>query len=117
MKGFLPAYNRSWRCSRIAEFYVKVHRHQGHFLVAACDKDLLGKKIFWKEKGIYVSIDERFYGKEIISENDLEELLKQATSANLFGNEVVSFALKKGFIDKRFVIKIEGIMHAQFVHI
>ncbi|MCD6403356.1 MAG: DUF424 family protein [Candidatus Aenigmarchaeota archaeon] len=94
-------------------FYAKVHAVRGENLVAVCDEELLGKKIFWN--GIEIEIKEEFYGGMKIDEKECIQLLKKATIANLMGKNVVGLALREGFIEKENVLYINDIPHAQFV--
>lgn len=91
----------------------KKYRTEREFLVAVCDKELLGKTLKEGEFSFHVSPE--FYGGEEISEEELRELLTDATIANLIGERCVSLAIKMGFIDEEMVLFIEGVPHAQMV--
>ena len=94
-------------------FYAKVFTTKYDVLVAICDRELLGKKIRWKDFEIVVS--KSFYGGEIVDENECVELMKKATIGNLMGKKIVELSIKEGFIEKKNVIVIDGVPHAQFV--
>ena len=79
--------------------------------LAVCDKEHLGKT--FEDEKICFRVSEHFYGGEGINEKELEELLEECNSANLFGDKCVSIALKKGLVSEKSIIKIKGIKHVQ----
>lgn len=80
-------------------------------LVAACDKEVLGKTL--KHGNTVVEISKAFYGGEPVSEEELQKALEGATTANLFGEKTIKCAIKCGFIDPDSVIMIDCVPHAQ----
>lgn len=93
--------------------YFKIHEHQGEKLVAACDREIMGKT--FSEGEIQFKIDEKFYGTELIKIKDFISILENSTAANLMGKRTVNAAIDHGFVDKDCVIGIAGIKHAQIV--
>lgn len=91
--------------------YVKAYKASRDFLVAACDRDLLGK--CFREGGLKLEVAENFYKGSLASCKELADMLKDATIANLVGERTVRCAISKGFIDEKNVIKICGVPHAQ----
>ncbi|WP_297062825.1 DUF424 domain-containing protein [Thermococcus sp.] len=91
--------------------YVKVYRVQGEVLLAACDEELLGK--IFREGELKLEVKERFYKGELVEEEKLEELLEEATIANLTGERCVSKAIELGYVNPERVLRIEGVPHAQ----
>jgi len=91
--------------------YVKVYRVQGEVLLAACDEELLGKT--FREGELKLEVRERFYKGELVEEEKLEELLEEATIANLTGERCVGKAIELGYVDPERVLRIEGVPHAQ----
>jgi hypothetical protein len=91
----------------------KRYRMGEEFLVAVCDKELLGKTLKEGEFSFYVSPE--FYGGEEITEEELKNLLTDATIANLIGEKCVSLAIDMGIIDEDMVLFIQGVPHAQMV--
>jgi hypothetical protein len=89
----------------------KIHESQLKKVLAACDKEHLGKT-FSGEK-IEFTVKEKFFKGEPIDEEKLCELLEEVDAANLFGDKCVSIAEKKGLISKSGVILIGGVKHAQ----
>jgi len=93
-------------------FWIKCHSVKEYFIVAICDKNLLGKKIGNKLK---VKVEEKFYGGEIIDDAKALELMKKANICNLLGKNIIKLAIEKKFITKENIILIGDIPHAQFI--
>jgi hypothetical protein len=91
--------------------YIKVYRVHGEVLLAACDEELIGKT--FREGELKLEVRERFYKGELVEEGKLEELLKEATIANLTGERCVSKAIELGYVNPERVLRIQGIPHAQ----
>ncbi|PIU21138.1 MAG: DUF424 domain-containing protein [Candidatus Diapherotrites archaeon CG08_land_8_20_14_0_20_34_12] len=89
----------------------KIHKKDGSEILAACDRELLGKTI--EDKDYSIKVSEFFYGNEAITEKALEKLLKNAGNANLIGEKVVSIALKARLITEKNIIKIGSTPHVQ----
>tara|TARA_Y100000310_G_scaffold345299_1_gene463514 strand:- start:9267 stop:9545 length:279 start_codon:yes stop_codon:yes gene_type:complete len=87
-----------------------MHNLQNTFILACCDKELIGKTL--KDDQREVFIDENFYKGKLIDEPKLAGLLKEAESINLFGKKSVGVAIEKGFISATDIITIDGIEHA-----
>lgn len=95
----------------MSEIIAKIHELQMHTTVAICDKEYLGKT-FENEK-ISFSVSERFFGGEEINKDELFELVTNADSVNLFGNNCITLLEKEGLINQSSIIIINGIKHAQ----
>ncbi len=93
--------------------YFKIHELEGEKLIAACDAEIMGKT--FTDGEIEFEIDNRFYGKDLISADEFIALLEDATSANLMGSNVVDKSIDAGFVDKNSVMEIAGVKHAQIV--
>jgi hypothetical protein len=94
------------------DFYFKVHRSEGHVLVAACDRELLGKTL---SGDVDVLVSPRFYGQDLCEEEGLLNALSEASLANLLGNKVVDLAVEKGIVNKKNILVMGGVKHAQIV--
>jgi hypothetical protein len=95
--------------------YIKIYKNGEHVLVAACDKEVLGKTL--KHGNTVVEISRAFYEGEYVSEEELQKALEEATTANLFGEKTVKLAIKCGLIDQGSVIIIDGVPHAQIFRV
>ena len=90
---------------------MKVYSRGGEVLVAACDSDLVGKK--FTEGKLVLDVCDGFYGEKEVTIKVMLEALAQATIGNLTGKDVVDAAADAGFIDKKCVLEIDGVPHAQ----
>ncbi|MCD6491206.1 MAG: DUF424 domain-containing protein [Candidatus Njordarchaeia archaeon] len=96
--------------------WVKVIETQTGTILAACDEELLGKKLKMGELDIEIS--PKFYKEHLVDRETLIKLLQTADVLNLVGNFVVSLAENLGLIHssaKIFFIDANGdkIPHAQ----
>jgi len=74
-------------------------------VLAACDKELLGKR--FKEQELELYVNEDFYKGELTSEDMFSKLLDKADNINLVGEETIKIAERKSLIAD--VKKIQGI--------
>lgn len=95
------------------KFWGKVHVAKEEIVVGICDANLLGKKLIFN--GVEIKISKRFFKGKKIDEEQALKLMEIATIGNLFGKEIIKLAAKAGFIDKKNIIKINEVPHAQFV--
>ena len=91
----------------------KIHVHENERILAACDEDILG--MTFRDENSKITVSERFYGGERISEEIFFERTKSVTILNLVGNEVVGAAVRVGLVSEDHVIVIGGVKHAQAV--
>lgn len=92
---------------------VKVYQHGREILVAACDKDLLGKTL--REGELKLSVERDFYEGEDGDEEILVNRLENSTVANLVGEKVCAIAIKHNFITEECILRISGVPHAQML--
>jgi len=92
---------------------IKVYKQGNDTLLAACDEKLIGKK--FEEGKYYLDVSEAFYKGDKISKDSLKKILRDATIANLVGEETIKCAIELGLVDPSCIIKIKGIPHAQMV--
>lgn len=92
---------------------VRTHRAQGQTIVAMCDADLIGRKL--EEGKLSVTLSEGFYGGETFDaeESGLFNLLRGASSYNIFGEASIEVALKYNLLDRSAVRLVGGVPHAQ----
>lgn len=97
-------------------FWAKVFRTDTEIVVAVCDEDLLGREIRDPELGITIRIDPDFYGGELLEFDEVLELLREATVANIIGNNIVEKLVEAGYIDSSSQVSvIGGVKHVQVV--
>ena len=95
--------------------YVKRHESKDRIVIAICDEDLIGKK--FSEDDLVLDVSERFYKGDKKSEEEVEEILRNARNINMVGKGTVNFALKIGISNKDSIITIDGVPHAQIVEV
>jgi hypothetical protein len=97
--------------------FVKTYNTPQGPLVAACDAELLGKKL--KEGVIVLDLDKHagFYKGERTNEEKLCELLLQSGSANLVGEKSVGCAISAGLAQKSDIRRINGVSHLVILRI
>jgi hypothetical protein len=84
------------------------------YVVAICDKELIGKTF---EEGEYqLDIKENFYKGEIKSEAEVIKIIKDMSAEdatfNIVGERSVQTAIKSRIISENSVLKIQGIPYA-----
>jgi hypothetical protein len=97
----------------MSKITVKVYNRGPDVLVAACDKDILGRTL--REGELKLEVSEDFYQGEDADEEMLINRLEMATVANLVGDSTCEIAAKHDFISLDCVIRISGVPHAQMV--
>jgi hypothetical protein len=94
--------------------YMRVREtHDGHYVVAICDKNLLGKTLVDGE--VKFTVSKEFYGEDLVDVKSCAEHLGRATIANMVGESSVKVAINAGFVHEQAVAYIEGHPHAQWV--
>ena len=87
-------------------FYYKLHRSRSEkyeLVLGMCDKKLLGKEL---RKDPSFKVNKKFYFEKECDEEKATQLMKDCTTANLVGEEIVKLALEKKFITPENIILI-----------
>lgn len=100
-----------WRVPDARPFRMRIHRQGREVLVAVSDAALVGK--LFREGGLRLHVLEDFYGTEGADATDVVRQLSACTIANLVGVDVVTLAIRHGFVDPDSVLDIAGVPHAQ----
>ncbi|MBN2110583.1 MAG: DUF424 family protein [Methanosarcinaceae archaeon] len=95
--------------------HLKVHRSGENVIVALCDRELIGKTL--KDGSVSIVITEEFYKGDLLSEEEVRDVLSRAVNINIFGERSVSCAIDCGVVDKSGVRFIGGVAHAQVFRI
>jgi len=90
---------------------VKMHRSGSELLLAAADKDLVGKK--FSDGPLRLDVLPSFYEGEDADEELLLNRLSMCSMANLVGERTIAIAAREGYIDCECVLRISGVPHAQ----
>jgi hypothetical protein len=92
---------------------VKIHESYRK-IIAVCDESLIGKK--FEEGNVQLDIRQDFYEGELMNEEEVIELLKDAATEdstfNIVGEDSIKSAIKAGIIDEKGLIRVQGIPHA-----
>lgn len=92
---------------------VKVYVRDTEVLLAACDEELIGTTL--RSGDIRLTVSRSFYHSNIVSEEEFEDMMCEATSMNLVGNRTVGLAKKVGRVAPDAVMVIGDVEHAQAV--
>lgn len=97
----------------MTEVYLNIIKTRDEILVAACDKNLLGKE--FREGELHIYVNEKFYQGTLVNIKYALEEIERSTIANLVGEKIISEAIKAGLLHKDSVIYIQGIPHVQII--
>jgi uncharacterized protein len=96
-------------------FVMRVHRVRAEFVVAACDAELVGRRLPVGENGRTVEVTSHFYGEREVSREELLWALQRATIANLLGARVLRIAEEGGYVEPGGTGTLGGVPHAEIV--
>jgi|YelNatPaOPRAMG01_1025707.scaffolds.fasta_scaffold05377_2 hypothetical protein len=97
--------------------YINVHNTREGRIVAACDKELIGKVLDDGKIHLDLKAYKSFYVGKPATAAELKKELENFSSANLVGKKAVSVALESGFAQKTDVIYINLIPYIQIYKI
>jgi len=95
------------------EVYVNLRKIGNNVLLAICDAEILGKTL--REGKIVFHVKEEFYKGAKVNVEEAISLIKNSTTVNMIGKNVVKKAMEKGYVHPEAVLNIEGVPHAQIV--
>ena len=84
-------------------------------LLAACDKELLGKK--FEEEDIQLDVSESFYGGDECGKEKICNQIKKSNIVNLVGENIIDAVIEAGFGSKKDILWIDGVPHLQLIMI
>ncbi len=93
--------------------YVRIHKAKDDIILAACDEDVLGNTYTGNDMKITVS--EKFYNGELVSEETFIQRMGSVTIMNLVGERTITIAIENGHVSEDCVLDIGGVKHAQVV--
>ena len=96
-----------------SKMIVKIHKSKERKILAVCDNELFGKKL--EEGRLQLDLSSEFYDGEEVQEDELLNLFKGAQIINLVGEKSINTAIKAGIIDKKNIVRIKNIPHAQAI--
>ena len=86
---------------------IKIYEQGENLVIGACDEHLLGKKFV--DGKFKIDVSKNFYEGQRINKDALVDYLRNATIANLVGEEAVNCAIKIGLINPNCILRIKGI--------
>jgi hypothetical protein len=95
--------------------YMKMHRAGGQFILAACDRELLGSVL--KENDLDFKVSIHFYGGDLVSDETFLNMVSQVPNANVIGNHCIDLLMGSGMITPDSVVTLDGIKHVQIYDI
>lgn len=96
-------------------FYLRIRQTEREYLVAVCDKELLGKTIYEGELELYVN--DRFFGGDLVPLEKCLEQMRIASSFNLIGKGIVDAAVEKRMVNELAVMWINCKDHGKVGHV
>ncbi len=87
--------------------FLKIHESNSIETVACCDEQLLNKVFI--EGDLRIEISKQFFGGALVNIDDAIELLKNALSFNIIGENITNKAVKCNIIPKEVVQEINNI--------
>jgi hypothetical protein len=90
----------------------KKHKtRDGKLILAICDDDLLGKR--FADKDFQIDLTGDFYKGKKESEEEIKKTLDKVYIINAVGEKCIEFLLKLNLVDKKNIIRISGVPHAE----
>ncbi|MDO8428794.1 MAG: DUF424 family protein [Candidatus Diapherotrites archaeon] len=98
-----------------SDIVCKIHSYEGKTILAACDKELVGRKL--KRFDYEIHISEHFYKGKSVSREELKEFMQEFGNINLFGEKTVQLAIELGLITEASIILIDSIPHVVIIQL
>ncbi|MFA5106649.1 MAG: DUF424 family protein [Candidatus Micrarchaeia archaeon] len=89
--------------------YMKIHDIGGERILAACDKEHIGRKLSEGKMLIDIAKFSSFYKGGEADVHDVVSGLESCTSANLIGEKAVGCAISQGIASKSDVKMVSGV--------
>jgi hypothetical protein len=97
--------------------YLKIHETKEGRIIAACDKDLIGKVLDDGKGFIDLDTYQGFYVGELSDKKSLSKALARFHSINLVGKKSIAVALRLGLIKPEDVMHINNVPYIQIYKI
>jgi hypothetical protein len=92
----------------------KKHKsREGRIILAVCDGGLIRKKFV--EGDLQIDLTGNFYNGEEKTEDEVKKMLADVNIINAVGEKCVAFLEKLKLVDKKKIIKIAGVPHAEVI--
>ncbi len=97
--------------------YLKIHEGKEGRVVAACDKELVGKVLEQNDHYIDLDMYRSFYVGESANADDVGRALENFDSANLVGKKAVDVAIHKNLAKDEDIMYINSTPYIQLYRI
>ena len=88
-------------------FSARLINHKDTSMLNICDADLLGRTL--NRGNLTLKISEKYYGEKVVEKEEAESLLKESSSINMVGKEIISLSTDIGVGSREGVKEIDGI--------
>ena len=88
-------------------FSARLINHKDTSMLNICDADLLGRTL--NKGNLTLKISEEYYGEKVVEKEEAESLLKESSSINMVGKEIISLSTDIGVGSQEGVKEIDGI--------
>ena len=88
-------------------FSARLINHKNTSMLNICDADLLGKTL--NKGNLTLKISEKYYGEKVVEKEEAESLLKESSSINMVGRDIISLSTDIGVGSQEGVKEIDGI--------
>jgi len=88
-------------------FSARLINHNDTSMLNICDADLLGRTL--NRGNLTLKISEKYYGEKVVEKEEAESLLKESSSINMVGKEIISLSTDIGVGSQEGVKEIDGI--------
>ena len=88
-------------------FSARLINHKDTNMLNICDADLLGRTL--NRGNLTLKISEKYYGEKVVEKEEAESLLKESSSINMVGKEIISLCTDIGVGSQEGVKEIDGI--------
>jgi len=88
-------------------FSARLINHKYTSMLNICDADLLGRTL--NRGNLTLKISEKYYGEKVVEKEEAESLLKESSSINMVGKEIISLSTDIGVGSQEGVKEIDGI--------
>lgn len=97
------------------KFAYRIFNQENESILAITDLSLLGKS--FEEGELCLDITEQFYHDSECDEEHAILLARKATIINAVGKLIISVLIKENMVDKKNILDVSGIPHAQIFRI
>ncbi|OLS32592.1 MAG: hypothetical protein HeimAB125_07250 [Candidatus Heimdallarchaeota archaeon AB_125] len=87
-------------------FFMKVIELNNERLVAACDKEVMEMEL--DSHGVKIKVSPKFYGEELVTQQELLDAVKYCTSANVIGINIIKLLVKYRMIHEDAILWLKN---------